>query len=276
MTYSPISSLFHFSKTREPETKQKKTHILHHADSLLRLRHKLVLGPLNLLLRLGAQLVVVVVVRRRRGPADAGDAQLPRRAPDARLDGVERQARLLDRLARARRKHEVGVERRVPARQEAALDLRVLRQPRLAHPLHRQRVLFERRRQRVLARARVLLVQRLAARQTGPRDGVRERLGLRLGRGRCRQGRLRLGRRRGRRQQVHLFADGAAQVRERLLDVGRVVVRLVRVLRAVCMGGEGRRVGLCVSSLGLWGGWRGKKGMATKLTSQRASFGGRP
>lgn len=133
------------------------SHILHDTNSLLGLRDKLVLGPLNLLLGLVAELVVVEGVSARCGP------KLPGGALDAGLDRIQRQAGLLDALARARGEREVGVERRVPPGQEAALDLGVLREAGLADALLRERVLLERRGQRVLAGARVLLVQGLAA-----------------------------------------------------------------------------------------------------------------
>lgn len=162
-----------------------------------------------------------------------GAGQLPGGALGAGLDRVEGEAGLLDVLARARREHQVRVERRVPAGEEPALDLGVLREAGLADALASQGVLLQRRRERVLARPRVLLVQELRARQARARERVVERLGLRLGRRRRDQGRLGLGGRRGVRQEVHLLADGAAEVLEGLLDVGRVIVGLVGVLRAV-------------------------------------------
>lgn len=214
-------SVFHLHHIRE-----SGTHVLHDANSLLGLGDKVILGLLNLLLRLRAQLLLLVSLSLGR----AGD--LPGRALDAGLDGIEGQARLLDVLARAGGELEVGVEGRVPPGQEAALDLGVLGQAGLAHPLHRERVLLQRRGQRVLPGARVLLVQGLAARQAGAGDRVRERLGLRLrGRGRG-QGGLGLGGGCGGGEKGDLLADGSAQVLEGLLDIGRVVVGLVRVLRS--------------------------------------------
>ena len=203
-----------------------QSYILHHPNRLLRLRDKLVLRPLNLLLGLIAQLMVIE--RSSLLPS----AKLPGSPLDAGLDGIERQPRLLHTLAGARGEREVGVERGIPPGQEAALDLGVLRETSLADALLRQGVLLEGRGQRVLAGAAVLLVQRLAARQAGAGEGVRKGLGLRLGRGRGRQRGLGLGGRGGGREEVDLLADGAAEVGEGLLDVGRVVVGLVGVLGA--------------------------------------------
>lgn len=158
--------------------------------------------------------------------------QLPRGALCARLGGVERQARLFDIFARACGKHDVGVERRVPARQVAALNLGVLRKAGLADALLGEGKLFERRREGVLACSSVLLVQQLAAGERGARNGVGERLGLRLGRGRGRQGGLSLGGRSGGREKLDFLADGAAEVAEGFIDVAGVIVGFGRVLVA--------------------------------------------
>lgn len=207
-----------------------QTHILHHTNGLFGLRHEFVLCLLNLLLRLGANLVVVrvhVCVLRGR---DGGHGDLPRRALGLGLGGVQRQARLLDALARAGRKHDVGVEGRVPAGQEPALDLRILGQAGLADALFGQGELLEGRGQGVVAGAAVLLVEELAASQGSAGNGVGEGLGLGLRRGRGRQGGLGLGGGRGGREELDLFADGSAEVAEGLFDVGWVVVGFGSIL----------------------------------------------
>lgn len=76
----------------------------------------------------------------------------------------------------------------------------------------------------------MLLVQELAASQGGAGDGMGERLGLGLRGGRGSQGGLGLGRRRGRREEGDLLADGATEVVERLGDVGWVVIGFLGVL----------------------------------------------
>lgn len=69
-----------------------------------------------------------------------------------------------------------------------------------------------------------------------------ERLGLRLGRRRGREGSLGLGGGSGTREEVDLFRHGAAEVVEGLADVGRVVVGFVGVLRAKLSEGGNRGV----------------------------------
>ena len=163
-------------------------------------------------------------------------AEFPCGTLDARLDGVQVEAGLLDVLARASGKDQVRVQGRVPPGQEAALDLGVLGQAGLTHTLLRKGVLLESRGERVLAGARVLLVEGLAAGQAGAGDRVVEGLGLRLGARRGREGSLGLSGAGSRREESHLLADGATKVLEGLLDVGRIVVGLVGVLRAVSSG----------------------------------------
>jgi hypothetical protein len=158
-------------------------------------------------------------------------AKLPRVPLNPGLDSVEREPRLLDIRTGASGEAQVGVERRVPASQEAALDLRVLGETGLAHPLHGESIFLQRGGERVLTTAGVLLVQGLAGGERGASDGVRERLGLGLGRGRRGQGRLGFGRGGRVGEEVHFLRDGAAEVLEGLLDVGRVVVGFVRVVR---------------------------------------------
>lgn len=204
------------------------THVLHDANSLLGLSNKLVLSLLNLLLGLGAELLLLAL---------AG-ANLEGVALGVRLDGVQRQAGLFDVLSGAGGEHDVGVERRVPAGQEAALNLRVLGQTSLADALHGEGVLLESGGQGVLASASMVLVQGLAASQAGAGNGMAKGLGLGLcGRGRD-EGGLGFGGGGGGRQEGDLFADGAAEVLEGLLDVRGVVVGLVGILRATEREGQ--------------------------------------
>ncbi len=212
---------------------RRGSYILHDANGLLSLSDELVLGLLNLLLGLVAQLRLLVGLGARRSAS-----KLPGVALDTRLDGIEGQAGLLNVLASAGRKHQVGVEGGVPAGQETALDLRILGQAGLAHALHGQGILLEGSSEGILAGTGVLLVEALAAGKTGAGDGVRERLGLRLRAGRCGKGSLGLGGGAGRGQQGDLLADGAAEILEGFLDVGGVVVRLGGIVRAasLCVG----------------------------------------
>lgn len=210
---------------RQSRNLNSVTHVLHDANGLLGLANKLILSLLNLGPRLFAQILVEAVLasglaRQRKGAALG-----------IRLCGIEAQARVLDGLAGAGRELDVGVERGAPAGEEAALDLGVLGQAGLADLLAGDGVLLEARGKRVLARARLLRGEHVRGIERGARNGVAERLGLRLGRGRRRQSLLGFGGRGGARQQRDLLRDGAAQVVERLADVGRVVVGLVGVLR---------------------------------------------
>lgn len=70
-----------------------------------------------------------------------------------------------------------------------------------------------------------------------------EGLGLGLGRWRCSQRRLGLGGGVGLGQEGDLLIDGAAQVVERLADVGWVVIGLVGVLGAGSRKGSSPRLG---------------------------------
>ena len=210
----------------------QETHVLHDADRLLRLGHELVLLGLDL----GAHLLAQVGVRVAAGgrvPLPAEREPLPARP---RLGRVEPQPRALDALARALGELELRVERRRPARQEARLHRRVLPEPRLAHLLLRDGVLLQRRRQRLLGAGLLGFLadglEGLRAGERGARHGVVERLGLRLSRGRGRHGGGGLAGAAGGGEERHLLGDRAAEVIEGLAQVGRVVVRLVRVLRA--------------------------------------------
>lgn len=159
------------------------------------------------------------------------------------LDGVEGKARVLDILTSASSKGQVGVEGGVPASQESALDLGVLGETGLADTLRCKRILLQSSRQRILTGAGVVLVKQLAARQTGASDGMAEGLGLGLGsRGGDESG-LCLGGGGGRGKKVDLFADGAAKVLESLLDVRRIIVGLVGILRAVSVVSDKREQG---------------------------------
>lgn len=151
---------------------------------------------------------------------------------DAGLDSIERQSGVLDVLAGAGRKHDVGVERRVPASKEAALDLGVLGDAGLSNTLHGEGVLLEGSGQRVLASTSVILVQGLATSQTGASNGMAEGLGLGLGGRRSDKSGLSLGGGGGGGKERNLFANGASEVLESLLDIGRVVVSLVGILGA--------------------------------------------
>ena len=204
------------------------TYVLHNADGLFSRRDELVLSLLDLLLSLGAQLLRGVRVVVARGPG-----QLPGVAPGAGLDRIEGETSLLDVLARAGREHQVGVQGGVPASQKPALDLGILGEAGLANTLAGQGILLQGGRERILARAGVLLVQKLRAGQTRARQGVVKRLGLRLSGWGCDQGSLGFGGGSGAGEKVHLLANGAAEILEGLLDIGRIVVGLVGVLRAI-------------------------------------------
>jgi len=217
-----------------PET--KKTHVLHHANGLFRLGNKLILSLLYLLLRLRAQLVIVMGVSARRG------AELPSGSLDASSNSIKRQTGLLDTLASARGKVDIGVEGRIPPSQETALDLCILGQTGLADALHSERILLKRRGQRILAGTGMLLMQRLAAGKTGPGDRMGKRLRLGLGRRWCRESGLCLGWGGGGREEVDLLTDGAPEVLECLLNIRRVIVRLVRVLGTVELAASARAI----------------------------------
>jgi hypothetical protein len=199
-------------------------HILHDTDRLLRLPDKLILSLFNLRPRLLGQILFPAILAPR----------LARQIEDgplrARLGRIETQSRVLDGLARARRKLDIRVQRRAPARQEAALNLRVLSEPRLAHLLARDGVLLERGGERVFAGRRLLLGEQVRGVESGAGDGVGEGLGLGLCRGRGGQGGLRFGGGRGVGEEVDFLRDGAAEVGDGLADVGGVVVGLVGVL----------------------------------------------
>jgi hypothetical protein len=109
--------------------------------------------------------------------------------------------------------------------------LSILRETGFANTLAGQGVLLKRSREWVLAGAGMLLVQDLRTGKRGAGEGVAECLRLRFGGGRCGQGSLCLSGRRGGREQLDLLADSAAQVAKGLLNVGRVVVGFVVVLR---------------------------------------------
>lgn len=150
------------------------THVLHDTDGLLSLSDKLVLSLLNLLLGLGAKLLLLRLTSSTL-------TNLESVTLDASLDSIERQSGVLNVLAGAGRKHDVGVERRVPASKEAALDLGVLGDAGFSNTLHGEGVLLEGSGQRVLTSTSVVLVQGLATSQTGASNGMAEGLGLGLG-----------------------------------------------------------------------------------------------
>ena len=198
--------------------RKRVAHILHHPLGLLRLRDKLVLllhiRPLSLALRANAPIA-------------------PHIASALPLTRVQAQPRILDRLPRIRRELQIRVQRRAPAGEEAALDLRVLVQAGLAHLLLRDGVFLERGGEGVLlGGAGVGLVEELRGVEGGARDGVVEGLGLRFGGGRGRERGLGFGRGGGGGEERDFFGDGAAHVCDGFAEVGRVVVGFVGVLGA--------------------------------------------
>lgn len=159
------------------------------------------------------------------------------------LDGIQGKTGVLDVLASASSKGQVGVKGGVPASQESALNLSILGKTGLTNTLRGKRILLQSGRQRVLTGTGVVLVKQLAARQTGAGDGMAEGLGLRLGSRGSDESGLGLGGGGGRGKKVNLFADGAAKVLEGLLDVRGVVVGLVGVLRATSVVSDKRAQG---------------------------------
>lgn len=205
----------------------KNTHVLHDTNSLLGLCDKLILSLLNFLLGLRAELLLVVLAAR------GSSTKLPGGALDTGLDSIQSQPGLLDRLAGAGRKGDVGVQGGVPPSQEAALNLGVLGEAGLSNTLHGERILLERSSKRILTGGGVLLVESLGAGQRSAGDSMMEGLGLRLSRRRGGQGSLGFGGRGSARQQSNLLGDGATKVLEGLLDIRGVVVGLVGVLGAI-------------------------------------------
>lgn len=155
--------------------------------------------------------------------------ELEHAALSPRLRRIEQKSRVLDAPARPRGEHQVGVEGGVPSRQEASLDLCVLREPGLANLLAGKSILLERGCERVLAGAGVLLLEELAAGQGSAGNGVGEGLWLGLGDGGCGEGGLSLGGSGGGGEELDLLADAAAEIGDVFADVV-VVVALVRVL----------------------------------------------
>ena len=149
----------------------------------------------------------------------------------AGLHRVKHQTGILNILARLGGEHEIGVEGGVPASQETGLDLSILSETGLADLLLGQSILLQRIGERVLTLSALCEGLRTGKRSAG--DGMVESLGLGLGGRRSSQGGLRLGRGASLRQELNLLVDGAAEIIEGLADVGRVVVGLVGVLRAV-------------------------------------------
>jgi hypothetical protein len=201
------------------------TYVLHNTNSLLRLADKLILSLLNLRSRLLAQVILHAVfpasLTRKRKRTTLGIS----------LCRIEAQPRILNRLASASRKLDVRVQRCAPARQEAALDLGVLRQSRLADLLAGDGVLLETSCQRILAGRGLLRGEHVRGVDGGAGNGMAERLGLRLRRGGSSEGGLGFGGGGGRREKVDLLRNGAAEIVEGLADVGWIVVGFVGVLR---------------------------------------------
>ena len=212
---------------------EPNAYVLHDANSLLRLSDELVLSLLNLGTGLLAQLFLHTIFAASLLSGESKSTTL-----GVGLGGIKVQARVLDGLAGACRKHDVGVQSGAPAGQEPALDLSILRQPGLADLLAGDGKLLESSGKRILASARLLTGKHVGAVQRSAGDGMAEGLGLGLRGGRCSEGGLSLSWRGSGRQEVDLLGDGTAEVVEGLADVGGVVVGLVGVLGAVRGGGQ--------------------------------------
>lgn len=96
------------------------------------------------------------------------------------LDRIKREARILHIATGLCCEAQVRVEGGVPSRQEARLNLSVLRQTSLADLLRRQGELLQRSGQGILAGG--VLSNQLRSCQRRTSNGMAERLGLRLGR----------------------------------------------------------------------------------------------
>lgn len=188
------------------------TNILHDADSLLGLSHKLILGLFNFHSRFLWQIVQVTM---RSGLLRG-------------LDRIKRKARVLHITTSFGSEAQVRVEGSVPPCQEARLNLSVLRQTSLANLFRRQGELLQRSGQGILAGG--VLGDQLRSRQRRTSNGMAEGLGLRLGGRRRRQGRLGLGGGGGMREQLDFFANGATEVIEGFANIRRIVVGFVGVL----------------------------------------------
>ena len=205
--------------------KEGGTNVLHHTNSLLSLANKVILSLLNLQLRLlrRLSLLMMLVLLLAR--------QLEQSTLRPRLRSIQHQSRVLDTLSRTSSEHQVGVQCGVPASQESALDLCILCQSRLADTLGCKCVLLQCGCERVLAGARVLLLQEMGGGEGGARDGVGEGLWLWLGGWWCDERGLCFGWSAGGGEELDLLADAAAKVGQVLTDVV-VVVALVGVLVA--------------------------------------------
>lgn len=203
------------------------THILHDTNGLLRLPHELILSLLNLSPRLLTNLLLHAIF-----PAGLA-RQRESTTLSISLRSIQAQPRVLHRLAGPRRKHNIRVQRRTPARQKSALDLGILCEPSLSDLLAGNSELLEGGRERVFAGTGMLTGQNVRAVQGGTGNGVAEGLGLRLRGGRCGEGGLGFGGRSRGGQEVDFLGDGAAEIVEGLADVGGIVVGFVRVLRAI-------------------------------------------
>ena len=192
----------------------KGTDILHNADCFLSLSDKLILRLLNLSTGLLTQTVQITTSSRLL----------------ASLDRIQHKPGILNVLTRLGRKHQVGVERRVPASQEPRLDLSILRQTGLAHLLRSQGVFLQRVRQGVFAGS--TLGQGLRSSQGGAGNGVVEGLGLGLRGRRGSQGSLGLCGGGGLGEKLNLLVDGASQVIEGFANIGGIIVGFVGVLGA--------------------------------------------
>lgn len=126
----------------------------------------------------------------------------------ASLDRIQGETSVLNVLARLSSKHQVGVQRSVPASQETGLDLRILAETGLANLLLGQSILLQRGRERVLDVA--ALREGLGTGERSARNRVVEGLGLGLSGGRRNQGGLGLGGGAGLREEGDLLVDSAA------------------------------------------------------------------
>ena len=205
----------------------KATHILHDTNSFLSLSNKFILSLLNLLLSFGAQLGLLM------WSSSVLDRELKGVALSMSLDSIKRKSGLLNVLPRASGEHEVGVEGSVPPSKEALLDLGILSKTSLTYTLHGEGIFLETSGERVFAGTGMVLVESLAASQRSTGNGVAEGLGLGLRGWRGDEGSLGLLGAGGSGEESDLFGDSATKILEGFLDIGRIIVGLVGVLRAI-------------------------------------------
>lgn len=127
-----------------PHTLRKGTYILHDPNGLLRLRNKLILSSLYGSPSFFTESFVIGV----HAAASSSGLCLCR---------IQHEPSLLDIPPRPCRKHEIGVQRRRPSRQEAVLNLGILRQSGFPDLLLGQSVFLERSCKWIFAGTRVVL-----------------------------------------------------------------------------------------------------------------------